>query len=71
MLIHSQNEYHVTDRTMFDAPQATDVTSQDIRCYETTSASATGTATVAAGSSLGIQADNSFYHPGVSCFLNS
>ncbi|KAG8875605.1 hypothetical protein FRB97_001035 [Tulasnella sp. 331] len=42
----------------------TDVTTQEIRCYETTTANVTSTATVAAGSYLGVQADNTIYHPG-------
>ena len=46
--------------------QVTDVTSELIRCYETDTASATGTATVSAGATVGFQADSDFYHPGVS-----
>ncbi|KAJ3575871.1 hypothetical protein NP233_g815 [Leucocoprinus birnbaumii] len=44
----------------------TDVTSDAIRCYEldSTSAGQTGTATVAAGSTVGFKADNTMGHPG-------
>ncbi|KAG8879364.1 hypothetical protein FRB98_005700 [Tulasnella sp. 332] len=53
----------MTDNHYSQAP-VTDVTSQPIRCYENSTASATAIATVAAGSHLGVQADQAIYHPG-------
>ncbi|KAH9478438.1 Endo-beta-1,4-glucanase D [Psilocybe cubensis] len=43
----------------------TDVTSADFRCYTSQTQATASTATVAAGSQIGIQADQSMYHPGV------
>lgn len=42
----------------------TDVTTPEIKCYETDTASATGTATVTAGSTVSIKANGAIYHPG-------
>ncbi|KAG9013515.1 hypothetical protein FRB94_002109 [Tulasnella sp. JGI-2019a] len=53
----------MTDNHYSQGP-VTDVTSQDIRCYENSTASVTSTAAVTAGSYLGVQADNTIYHPG-------
>ncbi|KAF8966548.1 glycoside hydrolase family 61 protein [Flammula alnicola] len=43
----------------------TDVTSADFRCYDSATNPTASTATVAAGSTIGFQADGSVYHPGV------
>jgi len=43
----------------------TDVTSSDLRCYDSATAGTASTVTVAAGSTLGIECDNTIYHPGV------
>ncbi|KAF7971746.1 hypothetical protein HWV62_19997 [Athelia sp. TMB] len=43
----------------------TDVTSSDLRCYDSATAGTASTVTVAAGSTLGIQSDGTIYHPGV------
>ncbi|PPR04841.1 hypothetical protein CVT26_012996 [Gymnopilus dilepis] len=43
----------------------TDVTSQDLRCYTSETQATASTATVAAGSQIGFQADQSMYHQGV------
>ncbi|KAF8903912.1 glycoside hydrolase family 61 protein [Gymnopilus junonius] len=43
----------------------TDVTSIDLRCYTSQSNAVASTATVEAGSTIGIQADGPIYHPGV------
>ncbi|KAF8879663.1 glycoside hydrolase family 61 protein [Gymnopilus junonius] len=43
----------------------TDVTSQDLRCYTSETGATASTATVAAGSQIGFQADQSMYHQGV------
>ncbi|KAF7318880.1 Lytic polysaccharide monooxygenase [Mycena chlorophos] len=43
----------------------TDVTSADFRCYDSQTAGTASTITVAAGSTMGIQCDNTMYHPGV------
>ncbi|KIY51539.1 hypothetical protein FISHEDRAFT_56680 [Fistulina hepatica ATCC 64428] len=43
----------------------TDVTSEDLRCYDSATNATAKTATVAAGSNLGIMSDSSIYHPGV------
>ncbi|EIM84462.1 glycoside hydrolase family 61 protein [Stereum hirsutum FP-91666 SS1] len=43
----------------------TDVTSPDFRCYDTATNPTAQTATVAAGSTLGIMSDGTIYHPGV------
>ncbi|KJA15578.1 lytic polysaccharide monooxygenase [Hypholoma sublateritium FD-334 SS-4] len=43
----------------------TDVTSADFRCYNTAINAPALTATVAAGSSIGFQANGAVYHPGV------
>jgi hypothetical protein len=53
--------------------KVTDVTSQPLRCYEldTTVAGNTQTATVSAGSTVGFQADQAIYHPGVSHTITS
>ncbi|OCH86815.1 hypothetical protein OBBRIDRAFT_796835 [Obba rivulosa] len=56
----------ITENYDSQAP-VTDVTSQEIRCYElslTDSAGQTSIATVEAGSTVGFKADNTFYHPG-------
>ncbi|KAG9015635.1 hypothetical protein FRB90_004673 [Tulasnella sp. 427] len=42
----------------------TDVTSPLMKCYETNTASATSTYTVAAGSTIGFKADQAIYHQG-------
>ena len=54
---------------LLSALKVTDVTSDLIRCYETDTASSTGTATVSAGATVGFQADSDFYHPGVSTVM--
>ncbi|KAF9568718.1 glycoside hydrolase family 61 protein A [Agrocybe pediades] len=43
----------------------TDVTSQDFRCYTSQTNAKASTATVTAGSTIGFQADQAIYHPGV------
>ncbi|KAH8099605.1 glycoside hydrolase family 61 protein [Cristinia sonorae] len=43
----------------------TDVTSADFRCFDTETGATAQTATVAAGSPLGIMSDGTIYHPGV------
>ncbi|KZS95010.1 glycoside hydrolase family 61 protein [Sistotremastrum niveocremeum HHB9708] len=43
----------------------TDVTSADFRCYDSATNPTTSTVTIAAGSQLGIECDNTIYHPGV------
>ncbi|PPQ65355.1 hypothetical protein CVT26_000070 [Gymnopilus dilepis] len=43
----------------------TDVTSADFRCYTSQTNAQASTATVTAGSTIGIQADQAIYHPGV------
>jgi len=43
----------------------TDVTSADFRCYDSTQTGVATTATIAAGSTLGIMSDGTIYHPGV------
>ncbi|KAI0319357.1 glycoside hydrolase family 61 protein [Amylostereum chailletii] len=43
----------------------TDVTSLDLRCYDTQTAATATTIDVAAGSQLGIMSDGTIYHPGV------
>ncbi|PPQ86655.1 hypothetical protein CVT25_006839 [Psilocybe cyanescens] len=43
----------------------TDVTSADFRCYTSQTGATASTATVAAGSKIGIGADGPMYHPGV------
>ncbi|KAH9478437.1 putative endo-beta-1,4-glucanase D [Psilocybe cubensis] len=43
----------------------TDVTSADFRCYTSETHATASTATVAAGSTIGIGADQPVYHPGV------
>ncbi|KAF7973038.1 hypothetical protein HWV62_16318 [Athelia sp. TMB] len=43
----------------------TDVASSDLRCYDSATAGTASTVTVAAGSTLGINGDNTIYHPGV------
>lgn len=53
----------MTDNHYSNGP-VTDVTSPLMKCYETTTASATGTATVVAGSTVGFKADNTMGHPG-------
>ncbi|KAG8943361.1 hypothetical protein FRC04_002917 [Tulasnella sp. 424] len=42
----------------------TDVTSSSMKCYENSTASSTSTYTVAAGTTIGFQADQALYHPG-------
>lgn len=51
---------------MSDILQVTDVTSADFRCYDSATNPTAGTATVAAGSQLGILSNGNLYHPGVS-----
>jgi len=54
----------LTDNHVTSAP-VTDVTSQAIRCYETTNqAAATSTQAVTAGSSISFRANNNMGHPG-------
>ena len=43
----------------------TDVTSPDIRCYDSAEPGTATTATVEAGSQMGIMSDGTIYHPGV------
>ncbi|KAF9009978.1 glycoside hydrolase family 61 protein [Cyathus striatus] len=43
----------------------TDVTSADFRCYTSQTSATAQTATIAAGSTLGINSDGNMYHPGV------
>ncbi|KZT31813.1 endoglucanase II [Sistotremastrum suecicum HHB10207 ss-3] len=43
----------------------TDVTSADFRCYDSATNPTTSTVSIAAGSQLGIECDNTIYHPGV------
>ena len=43
----------------------TDVTSLDLRCYDTQTQATAETISVAAGSPLGIMSDGTIYHPGV------
>ncbi|KAF8903916.1 glycoside hydrolase family 61 protein [Gymnopilus junonius] len=43
----------------------TDVTSIDLRCYTSQTNAVASTATVEAGSTIGIEADGPIYHPGV------
>ncbi|KAI0260032.1 glycoside hydrolase family 61 protein A [Gloeopeniophorella convolvens] len=43
----------------------TDVTSPDFRCYDSAFPGTAQTATVSAGSTIGIQSDGTIYHPGV------
>jgi len=43
----------------------TDVTSQDFLCYDSATNPTASTATVAAGSQMGIMSDGTIYHPGV------
>jgi len=43
----------------------TDVTSSDLRCYDSATAGTATTISVAAGSELGIMSDGTIYHPGV------
>ena len=43
----------------------TDVTSLDLRCYDTQTNPTAETITVSAGSPLGIMSDGTIYHPGV------
>lgn len=48
--------------------QVTDVTSADLRCYDSTEPGTAGTITVAAGSTIGFDADGNppnMYHPSV------
>ena len=45
--------------------QVTDVTSTDFRCYTSETQATASTVTIAAGSQLGIWADQAVYHPGV------
>jgi len=60
-----------TDNYNSQAP-VTDVTSSDIRCYEESTAAQTSIATVAAGSVIGVEADNTIYHPGyLSVYLSA
>ncbi|KAF4618927.1 hypothetical protein D9613_009922 [Agrocybe pediades] len=47
------------------ALKVTDVTSQDFRCYTSQTNAKASTATVTAGSTIGFQADQAIYHPGV------
>ena len=44
----------------------TDVTSSDLRCYDSAEAGTATTISVAAGQQLGIMSDGTIYHPGVS-----
>ncbi|KAG9004899.1 hypothetical protein FRB93_010078 [Tulasnella sp. JGI-2019a] len=53
----------MTDNNLSNAP-VTDVTSSEMKCYENSTASATGIATVTAGSTVGFVADNTMGHPG-------
>lgn len=50
------------------ASQVTNITSPDIRCYDSATNPTATTATVAAGAQLGILSDGTIYHPGV-CVL--
>jgi len=52
-----------TDNHYSNAP-VTDVTSPSMKCYESTTAAQTSTATVAAGSTVGFQANGPIYHNG-------
>lgn len=52
------------DNHYSNAP-VTDVTTSQIRCYESSTASTTSTVTVAAGSTIGFSASQAVYHPGV------
>lgn len=53
-----------TDNYQSQAP-VTDVTSLDLRCYDTQTQATASTITVAAGAQLGVACDNTIYHPGV------
>ena len=57
---------YVRQNSNYNSP-VTDVTSKDFTCNSGTSSTAagTGTATVAAGSTLGFALDQAIYHPGV------
>ena len=53
-----------TDNYNTQAP-VTDVTSLDLRCYDTQTQATAETITVAAGTQMGIMSDGTIYHPGV------
>jgi hypothetical protein len=58
-------------RINFGFEQVTSVTDPEFRCYEldlTNTAGETGIATVRAGTTIGVKADQAIYHPGVSLF---
>jgi len=60
---------YVRQTANFDSQApVTNVSDPSLRCYEesyTTTAAATSTISVAAGSTIGFEADNSIYHPGI------
>ncbi|TFY62518.1 hypothetical protein EVJ58_g3822 [Rhodofomes roseus] len=62
--VSSDWEYVRETQNHYTNGPVTDVTSQLIRCYENDTASATSTATVSAGDTVGFQANGDFYHPG-------
>lgn len=63
LLLVADAAFHLT--MYYVLIQVTDVTSADFRCYNTAVNASALTATVAAGSSIGFQANGAVYHPGV------
>lgn len=49
--------------------EVTDVTSSDLRCYDSATNPTASTISVAAGSQLGIMSDGTIYHQGVSTYM--
>jgi len=57
---------YVRETNNFDSQApVTDVTSSDLRCYDSATNPTASTVTVAAGQQIGIMSDNTIYHPGV------
>ncbi|KAF7971754.1 hypothetical protein HWV62_16346 [Athelia sp. TMB] len=57
---------YVRETNNYDSQDpVTDITSSDLRCYDSATAGTASTVTIAAGSTLGIQSDGTIYHPGV------